>query len=276
MRGVTHIPSAKVVDTSRTSTRAIWANIPWDAILNGTREGSVFFDDFKNMPNLSVDADLHKYAAYIDTGATINQVADSEHGGVVLLTDADDNQEASIGTGGNTGGMSKFILQGTAVPHTIAFECRVKVLNLVGSAYIGFAEEGLVANDGLLSDTGTLADKDLLGFFLPEADPDGWDFVYNKESGAAPTTKIADIHTAVADTYVKFGILYHYKNPADKQIKVFKNGVINSTFVTKANIDDTTNFPGGEEMGLIMAVKNVTDIRSLTTEWWKAALVVHS
>jgi hypothetical protein len=257
-------------------TKALWDHIPWDQIQAGEREGWTFFDDFTNMPALSVDADLHKYAAYIDTGATILQGADSEYGELVLTVDADDNQEASIQTGGNTGGLAKFILQATAVPHTIAFEARVKVSTIVGSAFVGFAEEGCAATDGLLSDTGTIPDKDCLGFFLPEADPDGWDFVYNKSGGADPTTKIADIHTAVAGAYVKFGCLYRYQNAASKQIKVFKNGVVNATYVTKANIDDATNFPGGEEMALYAVVKNVTDIKNMTMDWWRAALVVNA
>ncbi|MEE9597968.1 MAG: hypothetical protein V3V96_14440 [Acidiferrobacterales bacterium] len=257
-------------------TKSLWDEIPWDQIQAGEREGWVFHDDFINMPNLSVDADLHKYAAFIDTNATITQGVANEFGEVVLLSDAGENIGANLTTGGQTGGLSKFILQATAVPHTIAFEARMKTSTLVGSVYIGFSEEGLGTTEGILSNTGTLSDKNHIGFLVPEADPDGLDFVYNKESGAAPTTMIADIHTMVADEYVKVGFIYNYKNAAAKQIKVYKNGVRNATFVTKALIDNTTNFPGGEEMGLAMAFKNVTDIKNFTVDWWRAALVVNS
>ncbi len=276
MRAVGYKPSAKVADTDRMWTKALWDEIPWDQINAGQREGWTFFDDFINMPDLSVDADLHKYAAYIDTDATIKQGAANEFGEVVMLSDADDNIGAVLQTGGQAGGLANFILQANGVPHTIAFEARIKTSTLVGSAYIGFSEEGLTSATGVLSNTGTLSDKDHVGFLLPEADPDGLDFVYNKVSGAAPTTMIADIHTMVANEYVKVGFKYEYKNSAAKQIKVYKNGVVNGTFVTKALIDNTTNFPGGEELCLTMAFKNVTDIKNFACEWWRAALVVNA
>jgi hypothetical protein len=254
-------------------TPAIWDNIPWTAIEAGKREGWVWHDDFINTPVMSTTATTGLYACYADTGCTILPGATNEYGEVVLTLDADDNQEASIQMHGTTGGNAKFILQATAVPHMIAFECRAKVSTIVGSAFLGFAEEGACGDAGLISDTGTIPDKDCIGFFLPEADPDGWDFVYNKSGGADPTTKIADVDTAVVNTYAKFGFLYNYKNSHSQQIKVFIDGVLNSTYVTKANIDDTTNFPGGEEMAPYFCVKNVTDIKAMTMDWFRVAQV---
>jgi hypothetical protein len=258
-------------------TKALWKGIPWDQINAGEREGWVFFDDFINMPALSIDADLHKYAAYIDTGGTITQGAASEYGELAIATDTTDNDEAWISTGGNTGGLAKFILQASAVPHTIAFEARWKKSSITtGGTFVGFGEEGLAAAN-TIADTGSIADKDYIGFFTPEADPDGTDFVYNKESGANPTINIADAHTIVADTYVKTGFLYHYLNPDDKQIKSFINGVRQGTYVTKTQVDDATNFPGGEEMALLAGVKNTSAAaNTLTLDWIRAALVVNA
>lgn len=276
MRACGYKPSEKVADTGRMWTKSIWDNIPWDQIACGEREGWVFFDDFKNVPVLSTSADTGIYACYADSSCTIAQGAANEYGELVFTLTAQDNDEASIQTGGQTGGLADFILQATGIPHTLAFECRLKVSTIVGSAFVGFAQEGCAASSGLIDDSGTIPDKACIGFFLPEADPDGWDFVYNKSGGADPTTKIADIHTEATATYVKFGLIYNYKNSVSKQIKVYKNGVLNGTFVTKANIDDATNFPGDDELGLYAVVKNVTDIKTMTMDWWRAALLVNA
>lgn len=277
MRACGYKPSAHVADTSRMWTKSIWGGIPFDQIQAGEREGWVLFDDFINMPDLAVDdAKDTIYGSFGTASGSIAQGTSSEYGELVMTTAAADNDEMSIITGGNVGGLAKFINPATSVPHTIAFECRIKVSTLVGSAYVGFVEEATASAAGFLSATGTIPDKDCVGFFLPEADPADWDFVYNKSGGADPTTSIASVHTAVADTYVKFGLLYNYLNPNNKQIKVFKNGVINSSYVTRTNIQDSTNFPAGEELALTAIVKNVTDIKSFTMDWWRAALVVNA
>lgn len=275
MRAVGHKPSLLVADTGRMWTKGIWDEIPWDQIDAGEREGWVHHNDFENIPILAAATDTI-YAAHIDTDATIKQGTGNEFGEVVMLSDADDNIGAVIQSGGGAGGLAKFILQATAVPHTMCFEARVKTSTLVGSFFVGFSEEGLTSAAGVLTDAGALTDKDHIGFLQPEAAPTLMDFVYNKESGADPTTAIDDMHTLVADTYVKVGFKYDYKNSAAKQIKAYINGVVQTTFVTKALIDNTTNFPGGEEMCLTAAFKNVTDIKNFTMDWWRAALVVNA
>lgn len=277
MRGVRHVPSHLVSDTGRLWTPSIWNKIPWDEIKIGQREGVVFFDDFINQPAWAADSDVNKYAHYWVDG-TIGQGAGNEFGELEIITSTADNAESSIQTGGNLGGLAKFILQATAAPHTIAFECRIKKSSLtIGSFFVGLGEEGMAA-DSTIADGGTLVDKDYFGFWTPESDMDGCDLAYNIASGTgSPVIKISDLHTWVANAYVKLGFIYDYKGPNDQQIKIFKNGVLNSTFVTKANIDDTDAFPAGEEMALLLAVKNDTSSAHTTTmDWWRFAQVVNS
>ncbi len=283
MRQVGYRKSAKVADTGRTPTKNIWDHIPWSAIQDGEREGWVFWDDFINMPDLAAaDAKDTLYATFATASTTIEQAAaggsvatsEAEYGELVMTLAAADNDEAYLVTGGNKGNMVSFELQGTQVPHTIAFEARIRVSTLLGSAFVGFCEEGLAVADGLFDDSGVFTNKDYLGFSVVEATPTVIDFGYNKESGT-DVKIITGLHTLVADTYVKLGFLYSYKNPAARQIKIYLNGVRNATYTTKAQIDDATNFPGGEEMQLMAAVKNVTDIKNLTMDWWRAALVVN-
>lgn len=277
MRPVGYRASPYVADTGREPTKAIWDNIPWSSIEDGQREGSVLFDDFINFPNTAAaDTATGEYTTFMTASGTIAQGADSEFGEAVMTLAAADNDEGYLGTGGNTGGLANFALLATRIPHTIAFECRVKTSTLLGSAFVGFSEEANVAADGLLDDDGTMLDQDFLGFYMLEATPTVWNAGYNKASGADPTTNITGVHTQVADEYVKLGLIYNYLNRQDRQIKWYVNGVKQGTYVTKAQIDDATNFPGGQEMSLIAAVKNITDIKVMTLDWWKFAQVVNA
>ena len=278
MRAVKYQPSNKVKDTSRMWTKSLWDVIPWEQIQSGQEEGWVFFDDFINMPALTeVNADLHGYAVYQDTGGTntLGQGPGSEFGELEIVLSGTDNEEAWISTGGNLGGMANFALQATRVPHTMAFEARFKKSAIAtGSMYCGFAQEGLAAADGLLSDTEVIANVDYLGFMT-----DGFthaDWAYNKANGT-DVVKVNNAHLWVADTYVKMGMIYHYINPLSQQIKLYINGVINATFITKTNIDDATNFPGGEEMALLFGGKvGATGVaHTMTMDWWRAAMWTH-
>ena len=69
------------------------------------------------------------------------------------------------------------------------------------------------------------------------------------------------VETLVADTYTRLGFVYDPDAPVKKKIRFYVNGVPQSTYVGEASgdatvyIQDTTNFPGGEEMGPVIALK---------------------
>jgi hypothetical protein len=282
MRGVGYKASPKVADTGRMWTKALWGGVPWDQIACGEREGAVFFDDFTNMPALgAVDEDSNfPYACYSDTGSTFGQVADVDYGELALVTDGTDNDEGWISTGGNTGGLCKLIEQGTGVPHTIVFEARVKKSSItIGGMFVGLADPGLAAAN-TMSDTAAvghadLADNNFLGFHCPGGDPDAIDVFYQAD-GQDGVSLITDFHTVVADTYVKVGFRYDYRNSSAKQISFWKNGVINSTYVTKAIIEAAT-FPGDDDLALLFGGKETSAAAiTLTMDWWRFAAVVNA
>lgn len=281
MRAVGNLPSAKVADTGRLWTPELWKGIPWDQIACGQREGTVLFDDFTNFPALgAVDADLHAYACYSDTGSTLGQVAASDYGEVAFVTDTTDNDEGWIQTGGNTGGITKFIEQGTGVPHTIVFEARIKKSSItLGGMFVGLADPGLAAADTMVdtaaADHADFADNNFLGFHVPGGDPDACDVFYQAD-GQTGVSLITDFHTIVADTYVKVGLRYDYRNPAAKQVSFWKNGVINATYVTKTIIEAAT-FPGDDDLALLWGGKNTsTAANTFTMDWWRFAAVVNA
>lgn len=277
MRACGYQPSTKVADTGRMWTKGLWDGCPWDQIEAKQREGWVFFDDFVNAPNLSADADDDKYASYIDSGDTIKQVAGAGfyHGELAIVTDTTDNDEAWIQTGGNVGGMAVFRKIATGVPHSVWFEARFKKSSTTtGNIFVGFAEPGLAAVD-TITDAGALADNNFFGFQVLEADADEINWVY-KADGQTAQQAIDALHVVVADTYVKLGFRYDYKGPAAQQIKCMKNGVWQSTYITKANIEAAT-FPENDDLALLAGVKNSTAAaNTLTLDWWRAALLVNA
>lgn len=270
MRASGYRPSVRSSDTSRTSTKAIWDRIPWDQIQAGQREGWVFWDDFINMPNLSADADLHKYAAYIDVGATIKQSSASEHGELEITTPATDNFEAWIQTGGNTGGLAKFIAPATGKPHLVAIEFRLKLSSIATvDSFVGFGAPGLAAAD-TITDADGLANKDFLGFQITNS---GLDFTW-KKLGSTQQVIVSNADLLVANTFVKAGLIYDYRNRGTQLIEVYNDGVLNGGFGTKTQIEDAT-FPDSKIMAILMGVKNAAaGSRILNIDWVKAALVV--
>lgn len=252
----------------------LWHNCPWHAIQQGTRRGIAFFDDFINVPLLSADADTGLYASYIDTGNTITQIAtaDTEWGVVEIATDTTDNDEAWMGTGGNSGVLARFFKEATAVPHEIWFEARFALNEIAsGNMFVGFALQGNVGAD-FITDTGAMKDTDLFGFQVLEDDVDGLDVTY-KASGQTVQVPLSVAHTMVANTFVKAGFHYNPLWPPGHKIAIYIDNDKEVTKITKTNIDAAT-FPSGVEMALIAGVKNsTTTAHKLAMDWWKFAML---
>ncbi len=256
-------------------TRQLWTACPESELFFGQLRGWYLWEDFINFPDLSaVDADLHGWSVVSDTGGTVKQLAD-EVGGVYDIKADTDNETSAIGTGGNAGGFVKL-----DADHRVWFEARWKVntiANTTFGAFVGLCEEGLVVVDGLIAAAATLVDKDYIGFWRNEADGDNIDIVFNKESGANPTTLEADAKVLVADTYIKTGFLWDPTNRQDRYLEVFIDGVRETqdayTNVGSAanTVDDTTNFPGGEELGVILFNEAGATPGNLQVDWVKCA-----
>tara|TARA_R110002020_G_scaffold115503_1_gene265484 strand:- start:37 stop:867 length:831 start_codon:yes stop_codon:yes gene_type:complete len=252
----------------------IWGRLPiknWSVGLGGR----YFFDDFMNHPAHISAQSIGNYASYIDTGVTLKQAAGEATGALEIAGNDADNDEGSISTGGNSGGMVAIDASGTG---RIAFECRFKKSTIGDNSiafFLGLAEEGLAAQNTLVDDTGVLASKDFIGFRNRHDDSDSTagdgaelDFVWRKAGQA--TQEHANIHTLVADTYVKMGFLYDPGNhPDDKKIKIYvDNGEEESVYVTQTQLDAAT-FPDDEELCLLFATK--TGAAATVTahlDWW--------
>ena len=177
-------------------------------------------------------------------------------------TDADDDTILMAGGGD----MVPFnVISGTA--KDLAFEARFKIDDITASEtdfFLGLGGTGACANTGVLSDTtGTLSSNNFLGFGRWDAETK-LRFAYQRVSGTQ--TEIDDVHTLVADTYVKVG--YHYY-AATKTCGVFVNGELFDTVTSSET--GATPWPS-LYMNFITSVKmQATTNHNLYVDWWACA-----
>ena len=86
----------------------------------------------------------------------------------------------------------------------------------------------------------------------------------------------ADAVTLAADTYVKVGFKFNPRDTQGKLIRFFADGT-ELILTTEAN--DTllsgANFPAGEELAMLLFVKNeTTTAHSVEIDWWELASTI--
>lgn len=255
-------------NSGRGPSPAIWADCDVLEIIRNPGTGYHFFDDFLNPPTFASATSQSGYITYQDTGVTIKGLA-TEVGGVLQIAGADaDNDEGSITTGANIAGMVKIA---SASGKKLWFEARVRFPVITDWAmFIGLAEEGLAAADTLTDDTGATASKDLVGFRILTADPDGVDAIHRK-AGQAEVVVLEEAQVAVAATWYKFGFKYEPNaGGTNGTLRYFVDGV------EVANITDVsiTTFPDGEELALLLAIKTGAAVeKKYDMDWWRVAML---
>jgi hypothetical protein len=273
--------------TPRLLSPQIWADCPIGAITVGARDGVYFFDDFIASYELAAGSSLTKLGVYeciADTGASLTGEDDTTATNDSGMWGA---QEFVAGTTGDAdlvvqlGGGGAFTISDTAGDDKkLWFEARFKIstiTNDISSCFIGLGEPNRAANAGVFTTTqgatadSAFADVAFIGFWRPDADGDGLSFMYGA-NGQTASELIADIHTLVADTYVKVGFKYDGGAPTAKRIKVYINGVENSTYVTGTLIAAAA-FPDAEVMSPVAACQNDdgSTASTMTLDWWACA-----
>lgn len=252
----------------------LWHLCPTEAIMAGRIRGWSVWEDFIVFPDLSgTDSNLHKWSSFGDTGSVIRQVG-NEVGGVLQVTSDGDGENASIELS-ESGGFLKLDAN-----HRVWFEARYKFDTIADTklgAFIGL-HEPIVQSTSVPLNGGNLNDQDFVGFFHDEDDGDQIDLVFNKAAAGAVTTAKADAKTLVADTYIKSGFVWDPTNRAAEWLTWYFDGspVPSSSLTVKGSkaktANDTTKFPGGEEMGIIAAVEMAAvGSPSLFIDWIKCA-----
>jgi hypothetical protein len=277
MRGV--LPFVTSGEGHKAPTVELWHLCPIEAINAGRIRGWHFWDDFISFPGFDAQTTAtwgSQWTCYADTGATVSQIAD-EVGGVVQISADGADESAVITTGGNTGGFLKM-----DTSHRVWFEARFKVsaiANTLSGCFLGVTQETMAAVDAVIGTGGAFADVDYVGFFCPEADGDQCEPVFNKTSGTDVVME-ADAKTLVADTYIKAGFLWDPTNRPNRFLEIFFDGTKETqaaydTVGSKANtIDDTTNFPGDQELAVTIFLEGAATARALEVDWKCAAVPI--
>lgn len=262
----------------------LWHNCPIEFIQAGRVDGTYFFDDFVDTPVLSTTATTGRYTSYADTGGTITAGAvvtgDSSTGGVGILniaTDGTDADEVWITLAGNTG--ASFVVPATSTADTakkLWFEARMTVDVVTDDychAFVGLCQQGRALGDTLVDNTGALGDFDFLGFRILADDGDTMDFMYAKSSDSVDGTQvIAAAKTITASTFFKIGFCYDPGAKPAERISCWIDGVKQSTYITQSATENTTLFPGGEELTLLAGHKNGTaNAVVMSLDWWACA-----
>jgi hypothetical protein len=253
-------------------TPELWHLCPIEAILASRIRGWYFWEDFINFPVLgAADTVLHKWAGAADSGGTLNTIATAV-GGVMQISADTADETAVIGTDGNAGSFVKL-----DADHRVWFEARWKVntiANTTFGVFVGLTEEGLVKDEGIIAADGTMQNVDYIGFSRLEADGDQCEPIFNKENGTDVVMEV-DAKTLVADQYVKTGFLWDPTNRQDRFLEIFFDGAKETqedynTVGSKANtITDTTNFPGDQELGVLLCNEAGATPGNLFVDWVK-------
>ena len=201
---------------------AVFANI------NAPQAGSAnIFEDFeRGVGGLELLASTPAGSSIVGAGGS------SDAYGVIKIASsstADLTNAAATGSAGNLLALSK----------KTAFEVRFKKTDVsddTGSVFLGLSATGLAPLAGTTSHS--LA-ADSVGFFV-DATSDG-DKVIFSAKGSSTQVDVDNSTAIAAGPYIKLGFVYDPQ--ASTRVKIFVNGVEQSSGLSSTNAEDGTKFP---------------------------------
>lgn len=253
----------------------IWNKFPRDVFEDHVNNYAIY-DDFLQggANNVAGVANLGPYNWYSDTGAIAGGY-NAAGGGIEITGNNLDNDATNLRTSA-----TPFKIISTSP--MFAFECRVKKASIADEAlsfFIGMNDNAIAAdNSTLTDDTGAVIDRNLVGFHCAAEAAKGGeilDFIW-KADGQTQKTLIASVQTLVADTYYKLGFVHDPNWPADKRLRVYIDGVEQTTYGTAALIAASagaaSDFPSDVQLGAEWATKVGASAESKTQlQWWAFA-----
>jgi hypothetical protein len=259
---ITHYGSGITADTSRGPSQSLWGDCPVLEIMEGSRNGWGYHDDFDNLgttPTITTTIAYGKYQAFGSSGATLTD--GDEIGGTLVFTEATDNEGVIIAD-------RQLPFQISTAHGDLWFEARVKfstIADTTAGAFIGLIDSATISATVPIAAAGTLADENFVGWHRLEGDGDKMDFVY-KADGVTQVTVEADAATLAADTYVKIGFRFNAK---EGKLYHYVNGVPSQTTKTIPSAAGT-DFPNDVRMGKICAMLLATGASfTMELDWWR-------
>lgn len=270
--------------TSRGLSPRLWSRAMDHMRSTDGGAGYLAFDDFLNISltgGVAVSSNISyytstfgQYKSYEDSTGVLGQSLSHQGGVFSMATDGGDNDENWIQCMGGVLGALNY----DTGPKLTVFESRFQVSSVaddVQAIFIGLSEEARAVADQKADATGVLADKDYIGFDSVHTNSGttgtnaALNFVYNKSGGSGPITAISAIQTMVASTWYKVGFVYDPKANAADRLLVYVDGEANSNHITAAEINNSTDFPDGEELTFLAGQKaGTTTASTLRLDWW--------
>lgn len=273
-------------DTGRGPSDGIWADCPWLEMLRDPGKGLTWYEEFMQFaPTASTSGGTVTeknggWSTFLSQNATIANIstptAIAQQGGQITLTSTGDNDGITL-----CSLTTPFLLTaGSTVPTgKLWFEARLKSSTITDTKHgiwFGLLESLTPTAILPIADAGTLADKNFIGFHRLEGDGDQFDFVW-KADGQTQQSLITDMISGglVADTYVKLGFVYDPSAPNTKKIKVFINGVPQTTYGTNTQMTAAT-FPSDICLGPALCIKLATASTPGTTtfDWLRCGQLI--
>lgn len=243
---------AAMANAARMPSASIWKNCPWDELNAGQLDGFTYWNDFvqghySQAANVAASATTIRDGGMCaftgaTAGGTVAPALDSPYG-VVKLANTTDGETTILQALGNGNIAGQVVFE---AGRRVWFEARVKVLNTTTNEhdiFVGFGEEGLAVNAGVITAADALTDKDLIGFNKLGAATTALTITHNTAGGGG-VTNLATATTIAADTWANYGIVCD-----GTTVFFYKDGVQITSVLLSA-----TNFPDGEEMAFYYAL----------------------
>lgn len=260
--------------TGRGPSPNIWAPFPWMACIEDPGLGFVEFQDFVS-GGLITAPTTHAALVGLPISGFSSSAGQITYGNGTYTTDQ------AVGTLvlAETTTRESTSIRSDAVPYRISanygmlcFEARIKISTVATNEigfFVGLLEDETLTVDipivGTGSDTGALADKDLVGFHKPKANTTTFDGGY-KAGGVTAVVSNDEMGTLAADTYIKLGMVFDPNN--SNKLAWYVNGVKQAT--EKTIPDNTgTDFPADVNLGwcIALAVGSAASDNTLTVDW---------
>lgn len=261
---------------------SIWKDFPADLVDQsaGNVRGLHIYERWKGFSN-TVAANVGTirtaeggYKSFEDTSTSLAISNTDVAAGPVIVatTTSSDNDEVAVEY---NNGVAGFMAYTDGSGPRFWFETRVKwtTVGNTHNSFIGLAEKGLAATDGLFSDSNAIGDKSLLGFHVLAADGDALLIGSQKNGGSG--TQSATLHDGsssyalTAATWVKLGITGNQNDPQGRPIRFYVNGTEVGYLASSG-----AKFPSGSVLNFLMNVKNSTTTSNvLSCNWWRFGTV---
>lgn len=270
-------------DTSRGPSPAIWSDCNWLDIIRGEKPGTVFYDNFVNLPappgTLTSEINYLNYKTFATASGTIaggNSVNSVDLGGGFAILTAD----ATAHSVSLADVYPAYKISGSpSTSGKLWFECRVALYTASASlmgAFIGLAETSLftlATGVPFSSNTGAAITNGgaMLGFSRPTANTTTASTVYSDRATSFTTIGSGEVTGMSAYGFTKLGIKYDPLDPSGKHLRFYQDNVELTSYLTNTTIAATTNLKAGSLGLMVNIVGAATASNALYLDWWRVA-----